>query len=71
MDTPNLIVVCISSFAAVLLILSFLAVVMHFLLILFPVKSKPESDTAIIAAITTAYQRQYPGTRITNIGEEK
>ena len=70
MDGPNLLIVCISSFVAVLFILSFLAVVMHFLLIIFPVKPK-EDDTTIIAAITTAYNNQYPGTRITNIGEEK
>ena len=71
MDTPNLLVVCIASFAAVLFLLSFLAIIMHFLLIVFPVKPKIEEDTAIIAAITTAFNRQYPGTRITNIGEEK
>ena len=71
MDTPNLLVVCIASFTAVLFLLSFLAIIMHFLLIVFPVKPKIEEDTEIIAAITTAYNRQFPGTRITNIGEEK
>ena len=71
MNDPNLLVVCIASFTAVLLILSILAVVMHFLLIIFPVKHKVEEDTAIIAAITATFNRQFPGTRITNIGEEK
>jgi len=70
MDQPNLIIVCISSFTAVLIILSFLSIIMKFLLFIFPVKTK-EDDTAIIAAITTTYNRQYPGTRITNIGEQK
>jgi hypothetical protein len=54
-----------------MLILSFLALVMHFLLIVFPVKPDKEDDSAVIAAITTAYSRVFPGTRITNIGEEK
>jgi hypothetical protein len=71
METPNLLIVCIASFAAVLFILSFLSIVMHFLLVIFPVKPKVEEDTAIVAAITTAFNRQFPGTRITNIGEEK
>ena len=71
MNEPNLLIVCIASFSAVLIILSFLALVMHFLMIIFPVKPKIEEDTAIIAAITTAYNRQFPGTRISNIGEEK
>lgn len=71
MNEPNLLIVCIASFSAVLLILSFLAIVMHFLMIIFPVKQEIEEDSAIIAAITTAYNRQFPGTRITNIGEEK
>lgn len=71
MNEPNLIIVCIASFGAVLFILAFLAIVMHFLLIVFPVKEKVEEDTAIFAAISTAYQKQFPGTRITKIGEEK
>lgn len=71
MNEPNLLIVCIASFSAVLLILAFLAMVMHFLLLIFPVKEKKEADTAIFAAISTAYQKQYPGTRITNIGEDK
>lgn len=71
MNDPNLLVVCIASFSAVLIILSILAIIMHFLLIIFPVKDQNEEDTAIIAAITTAYNRQFPDTRITNIGEEK
>lgn len=71
METPNLLVVCISSFAAVLFLLSFLALLMHFLLIVFPVKKQDEEDAVLIAAITTAYNRQFPGTRITNLGEEK
>lgn len=71
MESPNLLIICISSFAAVLLILTMLAIIMHFLTVFFPVKKQNDEDTAILAAITTAYNRQFPGTRITNIGEEK
>jgi hypothetical protein len=72
MESSNLLVICISSFAVVFLILSVLAIIMHFLLVIFPVKIKEKMDnTAVIAAITSAYNRQFPGTRISNIGEEK
>jgi hypothetical protein len=72
MDEPNLLLICISSFSAVMIILSLLALMMRLLLVLFPVKIQKEgNDTAIIAAITTAYNRKFPGTKISNIGENK
>lgn len=70
MENQNLLIICIASFAAVIFILSFLAIVMNLLLIIFPVEKK-EDDTAIFAAITTAYNKQFPGTKVINIGEEK
>ncbi len=70
MDSPNLLIICFTSFAAVLLILSALAVIMKVLLLIFPVKIE-DNDSAVIAAINTAYNRQFPGTRVIKIGEQK
>ena len=70
MDSPNLVIISIISFAAVITILTLLAIIMRILLAVFPVKDD-DNDSAIIAAINTVYQKQYPGTRIIKIGEEK
>ena len=69
MDTPNLLVICVVSFAAVLIILSIFSLIMHYLLIIFPYKSQTEDDTTIIAAITAAYNTNFPGIKISKIGE--
>ena len=72
MDEPNLLLICISSFSAVMIILSLLALMMRLLLVLFPVKIQKEgNDSAVIAAINTAYNRKFPGTRVLKIGEQK
>ena len=70
MDTPNLLIICFISFSAVLLILSSLALIMKLLLFVFPVKIE-DNDSAVIAAINVAYNRQFPGTRVIKIGEQK
>ncbi len=69
----NLLLMCISSFAAVFTILTFLAVVMHLIMIIFPekkIETGPD-DAAIYAAITSIYSRFFPGTKVTNIKEIK
>ena len=70
MDSPNLIIISFISFAAVITILSLLAIIMRILIAVFPEK-EDDDNSAIIAAINTVYQKQYPGTRIIKIGEEK
>ena len=70
MDSPNLVIICIASFTSVLVILSILAIIMRFLLVLFPVKEE-DNNAAVFAAITSAYNRQFPGTKVIKIGEDK
>ena len=70
----SLIMVCVSSFVGVFIILIFLAVVMQAITAIFPEKKKVSpgaDDVAIYAAITSAYTRMYPGTRIKKIEEIK
>ena len=70
MTEPSLLVVCAAAFAAVLFILSLLAGLIRVLTALFP-HVEEASDTAVLAAITSAVAQTYPGTRITNIQEHR
>jgi len=70
METPDLVLICITSFLAVLLLLSLLALLMRILMAVFPAR-EVENDQAVIAAITTAYNNLYPVSKIIKIGEEK
>jgi len=69
METPDLITICLTSFVAVLLLLSFLALIMRIIVLMFPVKD--DDDSVVVAAITSTYNVQYPGTKIIKIGEQK
>ena len=69
METPDLITICLTSFVAVLLLLSFLALIMRIIVLMFPVKD--DDDSLVVAAITSTYNVQYPGTKIIKIGEQK
>ena len=69
METPNLITICLTSFTAVLILLSFLALIMRIITLIFP--AKEDDDSAVVAAITSTYNVHYPGTRIIKIGEQK
>ena len=69
METPDLITICLTSFAAVLLLLSFLALVMRIIILIFP--AKDNDDSAVVAAITSTYNVHFPGTKIIKIGEQK
>jgi hypothetical protein len=68
MTQPDLWVICVFAFIAVFLLLSMLAVVMHVLTAAFPAAAK-ESDTAVVAAISSAAALAYPGMRVTNLEE--
>ena len=68
----NLLSMCISSFAAVFTVLTFLAVAMRLIMIIFPEKQiEATDDAALYAAITSSYSRLYPGMKVTNIKEVK
>ena len=70
MEIPDLVTICITSFIAVLLLLSFLALTIRLIVLIFPAK-EDDTDSAVMAAITTAYQTHFPGTKIIKIGEQK
>lgn len=69
MTEPSLLTICIAAFIAVIVILSLMAVIIRILTALFPVVDGP--DPAVVAAISAAAARVYPGTKVTNIQERK
>lgn len=69
METPDLITICLTSFTAVLILLSLLALIMRIITLIFP--AKEDDDTVVVAAITSTYNVHYSGTRIIKIGEQK
>ncbi|MBU1319073.1 MAG: hypothetical protein KKH67_07745 [candidate division Zixibacteria bacterium] len=70
MELSELVVVCISAFAAVFVLLSILAFVMRLILVVFP-ERESGGDATMIAAVASALSTVYPGTRITKIEEIK
>ena len=70
MSSPELLMVCVSSFLAVFVILAILAVIMRLIVVVFPAKVRT-SDAATMAAVAAVVAQQYPGTRITNVEELK
>lgn len=70
MNTPDLITICITSFISVLILLSLLALLIRLIILVFPDKDD-ENDSAVVAAITSAYNAQFPGNKIIKIGEQK
>jgi hypothetical protein len=73
MDSYQLLFVCLSSLLAVFVLLTILAVTMRILVAVFPetLKKLATSDSALLAAITTAVTSIYPGMRVTRVEEEK
>lgn len=69
MPEPNLLVISASAFIAVIVLLSLLAGIIRLLTILFP--AHEDSDATLVAAITAAAARAYPGTRISKIEETR
>jgi hypothetical protein len=70
MGSPDLLLICVSSFAAVFLLLSVLALVMRALMALFPHRTDL-TDTAMLAAVAAAVSAAYPGATITRIEETR
>ena len=82
MEQHSIISICLSAVAAIFIILPLLALIMQIIVALFPkngsteAKHKPvssgtQTDTAVFAAISTAYKNLYPGTQIKEITENK
>ena len=69
----SLLVMCMASFAAVFLVLTFLAIAMRLIIVIFPEKQADAGvdEAAVYAAISSTYARLYPGTRVSNIEELK
>lgn len=68
MGEPNLLMICLNAFVAVLVLLSVLAVTIRLLITLFPEKEK-SSDAVIASAINMAVQKVSPGATVSRIEE--
>ena len=70
MSPGDLLINCLTAFAAVFILLSLLAIVMKIMLAIFPFKEE-EYDPTIVSAIASTYNTLYPGTKVTKIEEVK
>jgi len=68
MDEPNLLMICLNAFAAVLVLLSVLAGVIRLLITVFPEKEKT-SEAVIASAINIAVQKVTAGATVSRIEE--
>ena len=66
---PSLLVVCAAAFVAVLVLLSVLAGMIRGLTAIFP--PQETSDPALVAAISAAAARAYPGMVVKSIQEKR
>ncbi len=69
MESFDLLAICASAFVGVFLLLTVLALVMRLITALFP--EKVDSNSSMIAAVSTVLHTLYPGTKITNVEEIK
>ena len=70
METPDLLMVCVSAFSAVFVLLALLALAMRLLMAVFPGLAT-KADPAMLAAVSTAVAAVFPGAKITRIEEER
>lgn len=75
MDT-KLLWICVSSFTGVFGVLTFLAITMHVIMLIFPGKkitaqAAGSEDAVVYAAVSSTYARLYPGTKVSKIEEIK
>jgi hypothetical protein len=70
MPTQDLLTISTIAFGFVLVLLSVLAGMIRLIMLLFPAKAE-ESDTALVAAVTSVYSTLYPGTKLTTMEEVK
>ncbi len=71
MQDTNVLFMCLSSFIAVFIVLTALAIVMRGLIAIFPFKEekKEDDDSETLAAINSVYAVNFPNWKITNIKE--
>ena len=69
MPEIQILTACSLAFAAVFVLLSFLAMVMQVLVTLFP-ERKTEVDPGVVAAISTSVAAVMPGARVIRIEEK-
>ena len=69
MENPNLLLICLNAFVAVLGLLWVLAIALRGLIELFPEKPAPQTDAAVAVAIISAANSLVPGARVTRIEE--
>jgi hypothetical protein len=77
MNEQNLLIICLSAFAAVLVLLSVLALAMRALIAVFPAPAQPGAagvapvagagDPALAAAIAMTARALFPGAQLTRI----
>ena len=68
MENPNLLLICLNAFIAVLGLLTVLAGAIRGLVELFP-ERPPKTDTVVAVAIAAAVNAVSPGARVTRIEE--
>lgn len=68
MENPNLLLVCLNAFIAVMALLTVLAGAIRGLIELFP-ERLPKTDTVVAVAIVSAVHAITPGARVTRIEE--
>lgn len=69
MPDVSIVNACGIAFGAVFALLAFLAVAMHFITLIFR-EEEPETDPALVAAISTAVASIVPGATVIRIEEE-
>jgi len=70
MESYSLVSVCITSLLAVFFVLTLLSLLMRLIMVIFPAKTE-DSDTAVMAALSTVLSTIYPGAKISKIKELK
>ena len=73
MESYQLLYGCLSALLAVFVLLTALAIAMRILIAVFPetIAKLADSDSAMLAAVTTAVTTLYPGMKVTKVEEEK
>ena len=70
MESNELLMICAVAFLMVFVILTFLALTMRLIILVFPEKVA-QTEAAMVAAVTAAVQSIFPGTKVTKIEEQK
>lgn len=69
MANLDLLIICVNAFIAVFFVLGLLAVIMKLIMYIFP--QQTDDDAAVLAALSAAVHAVFPGTKISNIKEQK